>query len=254
LDGFSCVQNGVQNVCVPSTGGQGGAAVGQSGQGGAASGASNSGGAPNAGASNVGGTASGGGGGNGGVVSGGAAGEGGAGAQGGDDGEPDASAPMAGAGGCIPGPLYVDLDGDGHGSGAPQGEGCPSTGLSAENDDCFDAVPTGSNYAELVYPGQGDYFDFPYPAMGSPNGLSFDYDCSDEEEPDPNNDPMNEAPDCESLNDCTGQGWRPEPERPSGNGVLAICGVQVLITCLPENGSCAGELTLGPGGLRYLCH
>ena len=176
----------------------------------------------------------------------GAGGVGGSGAQGGD----------AGAGGCTPGPLYADLDEDGHGSGQQQAVGCPSEGLSAQNDDCFDAVPTSFNYAELVYPGQSDYFEDAYPDPDAPNGLSFDYDCSGEEESDPNNDPGNEAPACESLdaNDCTGQGWRPEPERPSGNGVQAICGVGIMITCLIRDDVCTGEFSQGPEGLSYLCH
>ena len=248
LEGFSCIQG----VCMLSNAGQGGAAVGQSGRGGA-SGLGGSGnvfgGNGNGGGLNVGGFGNGGSGGTsgrdgtGGVVSGGAAGEGGAGAQGGDDGEPDASAPIAGAGGCIPGPLYADLDLDGRGSGPPQSEGCPSEGLSAEDDDCLDAVPTDSNRAQLVYPGQTEHFHVGYPDISKPDNISFDYDCSGEEDSDPENDPPGEAPACEQLvgNDCAGRGWLPYDTRPTGNGIQALCGSEFVISCVLQNDSCVSD-------------
>jgi hypothetical protein len=142
-----------------------------------------------------------------------------------------ADAAVASDGGCIPGPLYQDLDGDGFGGELTQAFGCSGNGLVTVPGDCFDADPTFPSLAAQVYPGQTEPFFVGYPDMNKPDGISFDYDCSGSEERDENN-ALGIAPVCSSLGgaECEGTGYEPYPQR-VGNDTDSICGSEIIVTC-----------------------
>jgi len=147
------------------------------------------------------------------------------------------------AGPCVPGPLYRDLDGDGHGSGPAVADGCPEEGLAATNDDCHDARPSPLDRAELVYPGQTRYFDVGYRDESKPSNISFDYDCVNGEEADPENTPNERARACALLPPddltCVGRGY--EPGDRGGFGINSLCGSTFIITCVPNENECLGD-------------
>jgi hypothetical protein len=163
----------------------------------------------------------------------------------------DAAAP-ADAGGCVPGPLYQDLDNDGFGGLAVQAVGCSGNGLVTTPGDCFDATPTLNNLADQVHPGQTEYFYVGYPNANKPDGISFDFDCSDSEDRHP--DYAAAAPNCEELDgsECAGSGYEPYPQRAGVAGVEAICGSEFIVTCTPSGPApCNSERALTDA--VYLC-
>ncbi|MET0412253.1 MAG: hypothetical protein ABW217_13205 [Polyangiaceae bacterium] len=218
LPGFSC---SASNVCVPSSEREG------SGAGGSAPGAGGSSAAP----IGAGGTGSG-------AV---AVGQGGAGGASPLEGEPrdaggepapsDAAIPVE-SDGCVPGPLYQDLDGDGFGGLAVQAFGCSRDGLVSTPGDCADD-PAQSGVAAEVHPGQLEFFFVGYRDTSKPGDISFDYDCSGSEERQPQS--AGAAPDCEALDgsECTGSGYVPDIARQGVAGVDALCGSEVVAICTP---------------------
>jgi hypothetical protein len=149
------------------------------------------------------------------------------------------------AGPCVPVPLYRDLDGDGHGSGPEVANGCPGEGLSAIDDDCHDALPSSLDRADLVYPGQTRYFDVGYRDESKPGNISFDYDCVNGEEADPENRPDERARACNLLPSddltCVGTGY--EPGDRGGFGINSLCGSRFIITCVPDENECRADST-----------
>jgi hypothetical protein len=158
----------------------------------------------------------------------------------------------ADAGPCVPGPLYRDLDGDGHGSGPEVGSGCPEDGLAAIDDDCHDARPTAFDPADLVYPGQTQYFGVGYRDESKPGNVSFDYDCMNGEEPDPTNQPDERAQACGELppDDLTCLGTGYEPNDRGGFGISSLCGSNFIITCMPNESACESYSTSAPTPFR----
>ena len=152
------------------------------------------------------------------------------------------------AGPCVPGPLYRDLDGDGHGSGPEVAYGCPEEGLAASADDCHDARPTDFDPAQLVYPGQTQYFGVGYRDESKPSNVSFDYDCVNGEQSDPTNQPDERAPACDELPvedlTCIGAGY--EANQRGGFGINSLCGSRFILTCAPNELKCESTSTPAP--------
>src|SRR6185437_13807697 len=79
-------------------------------------------------------------------------------------------------------PFYVDVDGDGYGTGQAMGF-CGTTapvGYSAQSGDCCDNA-TNLALAKLIHPGA----DFQTASAGGVCGITWDYDCSGMVETDP---------------------------------------------------------------------
>lgn len=143
---------------------------------------------------------------------------------------------------------YPDADQDQHGvpDGAVVSCDPPSNGSWATvNDDCND-----NNAA--VHPGVIDYFDAAY---STPNGISFDYDCSHAEEPAPNQ--VGAAPDCFPLSaaSCGGEGFIDALGR-TGIGVTALCGSHQYGWCSwdPNLALCVQQMQILADGYGYACH
>jgi hypothetical protein len=251
LTGYLCVtEDNGSEICKRSQGGQ----AGQSGSGGEG-GTDSAGGGGETSTSGTGGSKQGSGGSD---VQGGAGGDAGMGGtlgQGGSD-VPDAAAP--GDGGCVPGPLYRDRDGDGYGSEA-QGDvelGCELEGYVRVGGDCHDAVVVPNDPADLVHPGQTEYQYVTYPDPTKSDGRSYDFDCDDQETGAPNNNPPGGSPTCPpdilgGLN-CVGQGYL-EGSR-VGPGENSLCGSETIVTCqVIALTQCEATYASVPGGLPYMC-
>jgi len=164
-----------------------------------------------------------------------------------NDPTPPDAAPQLDAG-CTPVPLFRDQDGDGFGSTleTEQAFGCPTPGWVTVGGDCADGVATPFNPVDLAYPGQTGFFFMGYTA--NQGGLSFDFDCSGEEEADDTNLPFEAAPDC-SLGACGASGFRLE-ERP-GTGVDSRCGSEIIVSCAPAGPRCRTDEA--PTSAPYRC-
>ncbi len=162
----------------------------------------------------------------------GAAGAGGAGEVG------DAAAPGGGGdAGCTPVMLYEDRDDDQVGDTTRRMMGCPTPGWVEQSGDCRDDL-------NAVHPGQLSYFGESYPDPVESAGVSYDYDCSDNEEPDPTNNPPSTPPmgGCTGLLTCTGAGYLPATPARSGMGVEPRCGSNLRRTCIsPAALTCQNE-------------
>jgi hypothetical protein len=174
------------------------------------------------------------------------AGQGG-GAGGSDD--LDAGPPVlidGGPDGCVPTTVYRDRDNDGFGDEDDSAFGCPRSGWVADGTDCRDDI-------RAVNPGQTGFFAEGYPV---PGGTSFDYDCSDAEEPSLDND-LDAVPPCTGLGlTCDGtNGMLPATEPPrQGAGVDPRCGSTSRRDCEYDGllGSCTPvNTTLGEA---FVCH
>jgi len=108
--------------------------------------------------------------------------------------------------GCAP--LFPDVDGDGFGdSQSPVACMCPqASGLSANNQDCYDASAD-------VRPGQTAFFAAPRPGGG------FDYDCNGIEQPQ-----LSEIVECTFFEgECSGQGgWWGASTTPVAGSVFLV--------------------------------
>jgi len=132
------------------------------------------------------------------------------------------SAGSTGAGGaCTPVAWFPDGDGDGFGRSSAQVSTCPAPTSGkwvAKGGDCNDDDPS-------VFPQQSDYKSSGYAVSG---GVSFDYDCSGQEQPDP---AQQGAPACGSLLvvNCAGSGFANTNR--TGAGVNPLCGSKTFVTC-----------------------
>ena len=242
--GYRCDSS--TNICVamsalPSGGAGGDSSSGSGGVGGDASPAGQGGSGGPGGASSAGGAGGTPQGGQGGAadVAGGAAGAG---------GDPDAGADADA--GCQVVTLFRDADGDGQGDIAETRQGCVSPGWVTSNGDCRDDL-------EDVFTGQTAFFEAPYQDILGP---SFDYDCSNTEEPDPLNDPAEQPPDdCAALLgigcEAAGPGYLPAtPPRSAGGGVDARCGSNQTRQCVTAALACnAQDTPLDPPRI-FKCH
>jgi len=158
-----------------------------------------------------------------------------------DDVVADASpTPLEPVDACVPRWLYRDRDVDGFGGVAPEDLrwACPEAGWVERSGDCHDATPSPADPAGDVWPGQTAFFAVGYPVADLARPLSFDYDCSGIEDPDPANIGSGPTLDCGSLGLlCSGQAYLPVDGR-VGDGVDARCGSGWLRVCEPSVLSC----------------
>jgi hypothetical protein len=91
------------------------------------------------------------------------------------DAQPCVTASQCASGVCSP--FYVDVDGDGYGTGQAVGFctlTAPPIGYAAQNGDCCDSAANIA-LAKLIHPGA----DFQATSAGGIcNGITWDYDCS----------------------------------------------------------------------------
>jgi hypothetical protein len=141
---------------------------------------------------------------------------------------PDGGSGTLPDGGCIPANVYHDVDGDGFGTDSESMFACPSLEWVPVGGDCRDDLLD-------VNPGQQSHFAVGYASSG-PGGVSFDYDCANGEQPDPNNDTNAPAPDCAALLGlgCTGSGFENASPARSGPGIEPRCGSNVLRDCVGD--------------------
>lgn len=136
----------------------------------------------------------------------------------------DASA-LPDAAGCeTPVDLYRDEDEDGFGVGSQHVYGCAAADKWAlVAGDCRDDLKD-------VHPEQLQFFSVGYPDSTRPQAgnVSFDYDCSTQEEPATG---VVAAPNCNELLTCEGAGYAPVNPARTGPGVNGICGSTELVSC-----------------------
>lgn len=166
----------------------------------------------------------------------------------GRDAGPDASVPEP-DGGCG-GRIYRDQDGDRVGDISDYIDGaCPEPGWVAQPGDCRDDLAD-------VFPGQTRFFAEPYVDPDAPGDVSFDYDCSSAEEPDPDNETLAEPPDCANLlglGNCVGSGFLPFSPPRSGAGIEPRCGSNLLRDCSPVPLGCGPEDTAVADEIAFRC-
>jgi hypothetical protein len=185
-----------------------------------------------------------GGGGQGGSAAGTGGASGSAGASAGSAGVSSADAGPSGDAGCAL-TLYRDGDGDGVGDIANRRVGCLEPGWVTQPGDCRDDLPE-------VFLGQTLFFSESYADVA---GASFDYDCSDTEEPDPSNSPLTTPPDCAGLSlTCTGSGYLPASPLRSGAGVEPRCGSNLRRDCVTMALGCGPQDTPLDESLIFRCH
>jgi hypothetical protein len=158
------------------------------------------------------------------------------------------SAGSSGAGGaCSPVAWFPDADGDDFGRSSAQISACaaPTSGANgkwtSKGGDCNDDDPS-------VFPQQSGYESSGY-AVGA--GVSFDYDCSGQEQPDPSQ--LGAAPACSGLAllNCAGSGF--VNTNRTGPGVNPLCGSKTLLTCAVKDALfCEGLPSQVAEGVR--CH
>jgi hypothetical protein len=244
VNGYECDVR--VNVCVPrgqapfdggGAGGRGGASGNGSGPSGGAEGSGASGGAGGSSASGAGGLGS-------------NAGSGGTGGAVVDPNAPDGGYILP-DGGCVSTIVYHDLDHDGVGDSSDSQSACPSVDWVTVGDDCRDDLP-------LVHPGQLTHFavGFASPVAGGA-GVSFDYDCSNAEEPDATNDTNDPVPTCATLLglDCQGSGFQPATPARSGAGIEPRCGSNVRTDCVLNQplGACNQDQTTVGDVIAFRC-
>jgi hypothetical protein len=159
----------------------------------------------------------------------------------------DASAVLP-DGGCA-GRIFRDDDGDGVGDISDAIDGaCPQPGWVVQPGDCRDDL-------EDVFPGQTRFFAEPYEDQTAPGDLSFDYDCSDAEEPDPSNETLDPPPNCANLLGvgCAGSGFLPFSPPRIGANIDARCGSNQLRDCRPETLACVTEDTAVADEVAFRC-
>jgi hypothetical protein len=151
---------------------------------------------------------------------------------------PDATAPDVGVeAGCTAVPMFPDNDNDGVGVTGPSTLLCPPVeGWSPVPGDCRDDLPN-------VHLGQTTFFGEPFEDPTKTPPLSFDYDCSTVEFPDPRNEAPAAPPNCSGLIgnlNCGGRGYLPGSPARSGAGIEPRCGSNLLRSCVsPSALACA---------------
>jgi hypothetical protein len=183
------------------------------------------------------------------------AGQGGQGGGAGGPDELDAGPPAlvdGGPDGCVPTTLFRDEDDDTYGDVTRRGEGCAQQGWVTRAGDCRDDIPS-------VNVGQNGFFGEGFVDQNKPGNISFDYNCSNVEEPNPNNNTNEDAPDCESLGllglGCAGSGFLAANQPPrTGSGADLRCGSIVRRDCRVNGIACESVDTALDQSLRFLCH
>ncbi|MEI9938802.1 MAG: hypothetical protein WDO69_16405 [Pseudomonadota bacterium] len=146
------------------------------------------------------------------------------------------------AGACSPVNWFPDADDDDFGRTTAQISACsaPASGKwVSKGGDCNDDDPS-------VFPQEKAYKSSGYAVSG---GVSFDYDCSSQEEADPSQ--LGAAPACASLLvlNCTGSGFANTNR--TGHGVNPLCGSKTLVTCAVKDALfCEGLSTQVSEGVR----
>jgi hypothetical protein len=232
-----CVRNGLADAGGASSGASaGGSAASMGGAGAGGSGVAGNGG-------HAGGGGNGGNAGNGGLLAGQGGGAGGAAV------DPDAGLDDADGGdACVPATVYRDQDGDGFGNVQVTDSVCPGGGWVTNDTDCRDDLAD-------VKPGLAEFFGVGYEVAGG--GVSFDYDCSNAEEPSPTNETNDPAPSCPATTlGCEGRGFLPASEPPrQGAGVDPRCGSIKLRECqVSDLLGCETIDTDLAGSSTFLCH
>jgi hypothetical protein len=151
-------------------------------------------------------------------------------------------------GGCL-GRIYRDADGDGVGDIGQFIDGaCPEPGWVAQPGDCRDDL-------EDVFPGQTRFFAEPYADPTAPGDVSFDYDCSTVEVPDPTNETLAQPSNCGTLLGvgCAGSGFLPFSPPRIGANIDARCGSNELRTCRPETLGCGPDDIAVADELAFRC-
>ena len=149
--------------------------------------------------------------------------------------------------------LFRDLDGDGYGSAASGHQTmCPQEGWVERGDDCFDEELTPQNRANLVHPEQTEFFVVGY--LRPDQSISFDYDCSLQEEPDPASSGAPAAGNCAAAapGSCGTANGFVVPNR-SGDGINRLCGSTEVQICMALDEQCV----LGARGVvddPFQCH
>jgi hypothetical protein len=123
---------------------------------------------------------------------------------------------------------FFDDDEDGYGDDTTRVSACRSPGEDwvLVGGDCDDDLPE-------VHPDQTDFFGEGYETK---QGISFDYDCSGLEDPDPVQ-PRRAPTTCPLAQPCGSPGYVPAAR--SGPGVDPICGSQLIQGCAPNLGLCS---------------
>jgi hypothetical protein len=127
---------------------------------------------------------------------------------------------------------FLDADHDTYGADDSMVRACAAPGSDwvLRGGDCRDDLPE-------VRPNQNDYKPEGYETK---SGVSFDYNCSGIEEPDPGS--FGAAPtSCPLLTPCGGPGYVPGPR--SGPGVNALCGSLLLRGCVTNGLGCMQQQT-----------
>lgn len=159
----------------------------------------------------------------------------------------DAAVPLP-DGGCL-GRIYRDDDGDGVGDISDYIQNvCPEPGWVSQPGDCRDDLVD-------VYPGQNRFFAEPYEDETAPGDVSFDYDCSGDEDPDPTNESLDQPPNCANLLGvgCMGSGFLPFSPARNGAGIEPRCGSNLLRDCRPVTLSCGPEDTAVADEAAFRC-
>lgn len=152
--------------------------------------------------------------------------------------------------GCVPTTLFRDEDEDTYGDVQERGHGCPQAGWATRAGDCRDDL-------ENVNPDQDGFFGEGFVDQNKAGGISFDYNCSNVEEPSPNNNTNEVPPDmCPGLGlICQGTGFLPANEPPrTGSGADKRCGSILRRDCQVDGLGCSPVDTPVNVSLRFLCH
>jgi hypothetical protein len=138
--------------------------------------------------------------------------------------------------------FYRDEDGDGFG-GNQIVTSCASPGdpWTTLGGDCRDDLQSVKPF-RTGWPNPPQYSGTGYADSTKPQGLSFDYDCTGAETPDPSN-AYGAVPNCGGLLNCDGAGYLPLDPARTGPGIDPRCGSTTLQRC---NGKLLGACALLP--------
>jgi hypothetical protein len=138
---------------------------------------------------------------------------------------------------------YRDQDGDGFGTNDMVTTSCiaPGNGWSTMGGDCRDDLSSVKPF-QSGWPNPPQYSGGGYTDPAKPQGISFDYDCTGTETPDPSN-AYGPVPNCGGLLNCEGAGYLPLDPARTGPGIDPRCGSTTLQRC---NGKLLGNCGLLP--------
>ena len=149
----------------------------------------------------------------------------------GSDGRSDSPVTDAGFDSCQHITYYKDEDSDGFGKTSESTSACipPSGKWSVLSGDCRDDLPNVKPYSSAS-PDPPQYSGTGYAENNKPQGISFDYDCSGEEQADPTN-AYGVEPDCPNVLNCSGVGYIAVNPARTGAGIDPRCGSTQLKRC-----------------------